>query len=159
MSPTASWRRSVPAVLKNIRLGNRPVELKASDICRSDSQDLAMIPITAALATVLENDVVTVRPPLWPPPALQAGDPILFAGFPAAGRVGQGNDVDMSGITSLAIIHSVHDDEFVAHLDPDYLERRGDPTSPSYLLDETAVRGLSGGPAFLVDQGDELREL
>jgi hypothetical protein len=80
-------------------------------------------------------------------------DPVVFIGFPKNWPVvSSWQDVDFRAVTSLALVHRVRTDEFICQLDPAYVEQ--------YLVGwdevpEADIRGMSGGPAFLVRNAAE----
>lgn len=138
-----------------IMLGNHEVNLRPEDVVRARSKDLAAVHLTDRLVSKLEQDFRIVRPASWPPPELRLRDPVVFAGFPGSWRlVSAGADVDFRALTSLALISSVNDAEFLCHLDPAYREEREEPTTALEDLPEDAVGGLSGAPGFLVRNED-----
>jgi hypothetical protein len=139
-----------------VMLGNHKVALAPADIRVARSPiDLATITITDRLAGVLATDYEIVRPPVWPPPELREGDPVIFCGFPTGWRiVGEWADVDFRAILSLALIRTLNPDEFLCHLDPAYLEERQEPTAVEGLPALQSLGGLSGAPAFLVRNED-----
>ena len=138
-----------------IMLGNHRVVIDPADVKRA-ARDLAAVALTDRLAAKLEGNYQIVRPPTWPPHELHTGDPVIVSGFPGPWRlVTSSFDVDFRAIISLALIHSVNEEEFLCHVDPAYLEERAEPTTIlEDDLPEARVGGLSGAPGFLVRNQD-----
>ena len=58
------------------------------------------------------------------------------------------DELEFRSFTLLALVHEVRDDEFVCHLDPEFLAER--TMVPHETLPPLDLPGLSGGPAFFV---------
>lgn len=143
----ASASRGASCLAGNVRIAVSPGGARLS----GQPLDVGTMTITPPIVAALQADGYLVfQPPEWPPPALAMGDPILAAGFPAAGRRQVASDaLDLNGVTKLGLIHQLRETEFVCQLDPafvdEYTEREGD-------LSAEDLPGMSGGPAILVRQ-------
>lgn len=137
--------------------GNVVVQLTSDVVSLSNNVlDVATIRIPPEKIPGLEHDgYFVMRPGEWPPPSLDHTDPVLVAGFPGEWRRQIAWDtVDFGGTTKLALVQEIRANEFVAQLDPAFVDQFAIEHGE---LSEDSLPGMSGGPAILVRQETVLK--
>jgi len=112
--------------------------------------DLATLPLTDdQFAKLTGGQYKAIRPPTWPPPVPPVGIAIVMVGYPKLWRTFLSYDeIDFGGFSLLGMLELVKEDELVVQLNAaDIVETRA---SPDPELGPPGLPGLSGGPAFLV---------
>jgi hypothetical protein len=131
-------------------LGNVELRVDENAVHLDRRCDIATAPVTRRERDALEADGFhIIRPTAWPPPTPSTGAAIVTAGYPGPWRVHSAwDELELRSFAMLALVHEIHDSEFVCQLDPAYVvETRAESSEELPVVD---LPGLSGSPAFIV---------
>lgn len=140
------------------QIGMTEIALVNQLTCKNDVVDLATIRLSDSqvkdFSTQGQIGSRVIQPTTWPPTPVEAGQTVMFGGFPGAWRERAAYDELVFGSFSSAgvTIASSHPDRFSCQFEREYWVRslaRGDSDKTIHLRE---LGGLSGGPAF-VDRG------
>jgi hypothetical protein len=131
------------------------VVLRGRPIYVDPSRDVALIALRSREAAHVETaGYRVVRPAVWPSPPLPEGAGVVFIGYPGSWRLQVSwHELDFAAVTLGLLIHSVHSDYFTCHREAAYSEQL-QPVNDE--VPDFNLAGCSGGPAFLIEQGELL---
>jgi Trypsin-like peptidase domain len=152
-----SRKRSRPFVFQIGRLPINPNERLVArsrklDLCTFRADDLDAQSLTDRFASDPVPRLEFYRVHRWPPSEAQAGDKLVWAGFPTSLRHVENGERFTVPLTFMGpVVSRVDEDMIISNNDPerkDWLVHYGEDLTP-YSHELNILGGMSGGPVFL----------